>query len=105
MSGNENVKEFRIPSMITTIAETVLTVCDARVDRRGDVPNNIDLVVKRSLDNGKTWSKPELMNYATGLPLRNPRACPRLWKCENGKYLLWYHNNGERGFKHRNAPI
>jgi len=55
-----------------------------------------------SYDNGKTWSVPELMNYANGSPLRNPRACPRLWKCKNGKYLLWYHNNGGKGFDHRN---
>jgi len=55
-----------------------------------------------SYDNGKTWSKPELINYANGMPLRNPRACPRLWKCKNGKYLLWYHNNGGKDFSHRN---
>lgn len=55
-----------------------------------------------SFDKGKSWSEPELINYANGLPLRNPRACPRLWKCKNGKYLLWYHNNGEKGFKNRN---
>ncbi len=55
-----------------------------------------------SFDNGKTWSKPKLINYFTGLPLRNPRACPRLWKCKNGKYLLWHHNNGGKDFNHRN---
>ncbi len=55
-----------------------------------------------SYDKGKTWSEPELISYANGMPLRNPRACPRIWKCKNGKYLLWYHNNGEKGFKHRN---
>jgi len=55
-----------------------------------------------SYDIGRTWSEPELINYANGLPLRNPRACPRLWKCNNGKYLLWYHNNGGKDFKHRN---
>lgn len=55
-----------------------------------------------SYDKGKTWSVPELMSYANGFPLRNPRACPRIWKCENGKYLLWYHNNGATGFEHRN---
>ena len=55
-----------------------------------------------SYDNGKTWSEPELLNYANGMPLRNPRACPRLWKCKNGKYLLWYHNNGGNDFSHRN---
>ncbi len=55
-----------------------------------------------SYDNGKTWTEPALMDYANGLPLRNPRACPRLWKCTNGKYLLWFHNNGGKGFEHRN---
>lgn len=55
-----------------------------------------------SYDKGKTWSEPELISYANGMPLRNPRACPRLWKCKNGKYLLWHHNNGEKGFRHRN---
>lgn len=55
-----------------------------------------------SYDKGKTWSLPELMSYANGFPLRNPRACPRIWKCKNGKYLLWYHNNGATGFDHRN---
>jgi len=55
-----------------------------------------------SYNNGKTWSEPELINYVNGLPLRNPRACPRLWKCKNGKYLLWHHNNGGKDFKHRN---
>ena len=55
-----------------------------------------------SYDHGHTWTEPELIRYASGLPLRNPRACPRLWKCKNGKYLLWYHNNGGKSFDHRN---
>lgn len=55
-----------------------------------------------SYNNGLSWSEPKLMTYANGLPLRNPRACPRLWKCKNGKYLLWYHNNGGKGFQFRN---
>lgn len=55
-----------------------------------------------SYDGGKTWTSPELMHYANGMPLRNPRACPRLWKCKNGNYLLWYHNNGGRDYSHRN---
>lgn len=55
-----------------------------------------------SYDNGRTWTEPELITYANGMPLRNPRACPRLWKCNNGKYLLWHHNHGGRGFEQRN---
>lgn len=55
-----------------------------------------------SYDNGKSWTEPELMTYEPGLPLRNPRACSRLWKCKNGKYLLWHHNNGGKSFQNRN---
>ena len=52
VSGTEEIHEFRIPSMITTKSGTILAVCDARVDKQGDVPNNIDQVIKRSLDSG-----------------------------------------------------
>jgi hypothetical protein len=55
-----------------------------------------------SYDQGRSWTTPKLMTYANGLPMRHPRACPRLWKCKNGKYLIWYHNNGGQGFEHRN---
>ena len=55
ISGTKGVVEFRIPSMITTNSGALLAVCDARVDRMGDVPNNIDQVIRRSLNNGQTW--------------------------------------------------
>jgi hypothetical protein len=55
-----------------------------------------------SYDGGQSWTQPQLINYHTGYPLRNPRACPRIWKCKNGKYLLWYHNNGSKSFSNRN---
>lgn len=57
VSGSKGVVEFRIPSMITSNTGTILAVCDARVDRTGDVPNNIDQVIRRSLDNGQTWEE------------------------------------------------
>ena len=47
-----------------------------------------------SRDRGRTWSTPEAMRYADGCLMRNPRACPRIWKASNGKFLFWYHNNG-----------
>ena len=34
--------------------------------------------------------------------MKNPRACPRIWKCNNGKYLFWYHNHGGWNFNDRN---
>lgn len=59
-----------------------------------------------SRDKGSTWSKPDTLRYASDAPnvMKNPRACPRLFKCMNGKYLLWYHNHGGRDFKNR-TPV
>ena len=55
-SGEDGVAEFRIPSMITTEKGTILTVCDGRVDRPGDVPNNIDLVTRRFEKGSREWT-------------------------------------------------
>lgn len=46
-----------------------------------------------SQDNCKTWSVPVAAMYAYGDTIRNPRACARIFKCLNGKYLLWFHND------------
>jgi hypothetical protein len=51
-----------------------------------------------SRDHGLTWSTPQIMRYADGRPIKTPRACPRIWKAGNGKYIFWYHNNGYSGF-------
>ena len=58
-----------------------------------------------SADNGKTWSTPEYATYADGRVIKNPRACPRVFKTSNGKYLLWYHNNNIKGYKGHRNPV
>ena len=60
-NGDDGIANYRIPALITTTKGTLLAVCDARVDRRGDLPNNIDLALRRSTDNGKTWSKTKIL--------------------------------------------
>jgi len=61
VSGENGVANYRIPSLVTTQKGTLLAVCDARVDRPGDLPNNIDLTIRRSEDNGSTWSVPKII--------------------------------------------
>ena len=51
-----------------------------------------------SYDGGHSWSRPEFARYADGRVIKNPRACPRLFQCSNGKFLLWYHNNNIRDY-------
>lgn len=46
-----------------------------------------------STDGGKTFSVPEYMCYANGERMGNPRACPKIHKTTDGKYLFWFHNN------------
>lgn len=55
-----------------------------------------------SRDGGRSWSLPERMRYADGRPVKNPRACPRLWRCANGRYLFWFHNHSGKDFNGRN---
>lgn len=47
---------FRIPAMVSTPKGTVLAFAEARKNNCGDA-SDIDLVVKRSADGGKTWSE------------------------------------------------
>jgi len=53
--GDHEVREYRIPSLVTTNSGTLLAACDARVSRTGDLPNHINISLRRSTDNGKTW--------------------------------------------------
>jgi sialidase-1 len=55
VEGQDGVAQYRIPVLLTSNQGTLLAFCDARVDRLADAPNNIDLVMKRSVDGGKTW--------------------------------------------------
>ncbi|MBN1125522.1 MAG: exo-alpha-sialidase [Sedimentisphaerales bacterium] len=56
-----------------------------------------------SQDGGHTWSTPEIATYTPcGKPIKHPRACPRIWRCQNGKFLFWFHNHGGKTYDDRN---
>ncbi len=55
VAGQDGIAEYRIPVLVTSTQGTLLAFCDARVEKPGDPPNNIDLVMKRSFDQGRTW--------------------------------------------------
>src|SRR5688572_1473593 len=54
-AGDDGYACYRIPAIVTTTKGTVLAFAEARKNNCGDA-GDIDLVVKRSSDNGKTWS-------------------------------------------------
>ena len=70
--------------------------CVFRTDQ-GYIGNSV------SRDRGKTWSKPVALRYGPGKRLiKHPLACPSLWKCSNGNYLLYIHNHSGKDYRERN---
>jgi hypothetical protein len=48
-----------------------------------------------SRDGGHTWTMPEYATYTPGgRKFKNSRACPKVWKTSNGRYLFWFHHHG-----------
>src|SRR5436190_14706804 len=59
-SGKEGYPRYRIPSLLTTQKGTVLAICEGRKGGRG-LTGDIDIVLKRSTDSGKTWQPLEVI--------------------------------------------
>ena len=56
-----------------------------------------------SRDRGHTWTRPEHATYTPGgRKMKNPRACPRIWRTAGGKFLFWYHNHSGTTWRPRN---
>ena len=53
--GDAGSKYYRIPALCTTAEGTVIAAADKRWTNGGDLPNNIDVVTRRSTDGGHTW--------------------------------------------------
>ena len=53
-NGEDGYKCYRIPAMVTTVKGAVLAFAEARKNNCGDA-GDIDLVLRRSEDGGKTW--------------------------------------------------
>ena len=55
--GTDGFEVYRIPAIVKSKSNTLLAFAEARKARSNGDSGDIDLVVKRSSDNGKTWSK------------------------------------------------
>ncbi len=55
ISGADGYKSFRIPAIIKSPSGDLLAFAEGRVNNSGDF-GDIDIVLKRSKDHGKTWS-------------------------------------------------
>jgi hypothetical protein len=54
--GDAGSKYHRIPAIVTARDGSLITATDRRWDYPNDLPNHIDLVIRRSSDKGQTWS-------------------------------------------------
>ncbi|MBS0591192.1 MAG: exo-alpha-sialidase [Proteobacteria bacterium] len=67
-AGEAGVDTYRIPALAVTRAGTLLASYDARWDSSKDLPGNIDILLRRSLDNGRSWNAPQrIVHYGNGV--------------------------------------
>ncbi len=60
VSGRGGYHTYRIPAILRTSRGSLLAFCEGRRESRQDT-GNIDLLLKRSTDNGRNWSEPILI--------------------------------------------
>tara|TARA_Y100000588_G_scaffold328665_2_gene364361 strand:- start:9564 stop:10568 length:1005 start_codon:yes stop_codon:yes gene_type:complete len=79
-------RRHRIPALLVTTKGTVLAFCEAR-RRTGADDDEIDIVLKRSFDNGKTWSDRQIVVTDGDRTCGNP--CPIVDR-ETGSIVLLF---------------
>ena len=65
-SGDYGSVAYRIPAITTAADGSLVTLTDKRKYNYGDLPGDIDIVARRSTDDGKTWSEPVTVAQGTG---------------------------------------
>ena len=98
VSGTEGHKSYRIPAIIGLPNGGLLTFCEGRVHGAGDF-GDINIVLKRSYDKGKTWDALQTIVDADSLQAGNPAPVVDLTDpaYPNGRIFLFYNtgNNHE----------
>jgi sialidase-1 len=70
-AGQDGYHTFRIPSLIVTPKGTLIAICEGRKSGRAD-SGDIDLVMKRSVDRGATWTPLQVIDDDGGNTTGNP---------------------------------
>jgi len=92
VSGREDYHTFRIPSLIVTKKGTLLAFCEGRKNGSADT-GDIDVVLKRSTDQGKKWSDLQVVADDGANTVGNP--CPVVDQSTGTIWLLLTQNLGE----------
>ncbi len=83
VSGREGYPVYRIPAMVVTNQGAVLAFCEGRKTGIAD-HGNLDIVLKRSFDNGRTWGELQVIQKSGFVTWGNPapvadRRTGRVW--------------------------
>lgn len=70
-SGTEGYKSFRIPAIVASGSGDLLAFCEGRVNDSGDF-GDINIVMKRSSDKGRTWQSLRVLVDYDSLQAGNP---------------------------------
>lgn len=92
ISGTDGYNTYRIPAIVVTEKGTILAFCEGRKDKGGD-SGNIDILLKRSFDNGKTWTKQQKIWDDSSNTCGNP--CPIVDRQTGAIHLLLTWNRGD----------
>jgi len=95
LRGQDGYHTYRIPTTVVTAKGTVLLFCEGRKRSRRD-SGDVDLLLKRSEDGGRSWSKQMLVHEEGGdAPIRVGNPCPIIER--NGKvvHLLFTRGGGD----------
>ena len=96
-SGDGRYHTYRIPGLVVTTKGTLLAFCEGRKTSRSD-HGDLDLVLRRSKDAGKTWTKQTIVHEEGGskrITIGNP--CPVVDR-DTGVVWLAFCRNNDRVF-------
>ena len=85
---------YRIPALAVSARGTVLAFAEGRKHGRGDA-GDIDLILRRSFDNGRTWAPIQVVVTKAGMTCGNP--CPVVERQTGTVWLLFCKNLADGG--------
>ncbi|WP_373811559.1 sialidase family protein [Porphyromonas loveana] len=86
--GDDGSRNYRIPAILRTHNGTLIAVADKRKYNQGDLPEDIDIVLRRSEDGGETWSPAQTVIQGQGRGLGYGDAA--LVQTHNGRILMFF---------------
>ncbi|MFD4371137.1 exo-alpha-sialidase [Streptomyces sp. NPDC058486] len=87
-TSGQGAHTYRIPALDTLPDGTLIAAYDRRNDNAADLPGNLDVLVRRSTDNGRTWTAPQaIADFDGGVGAGDPSM---VVDRETGRVFVFY---------------